>query len=222
MKVVILCGGMGARLREETEFRPKPMVKIGDNPILWHIMKLYSHYGFNDFILCLGYKGEVIKEYFYHYMLHNNDVTFKLGADRQMTVHENPHNENWTITLANTGETTLKGARIKKIEKFIDGDSFMVTYGDSISDINLKQLADYHQSHGKIATVTGVSPRSSFGQIVQNEGKVVNFIEKPKIDASMVNGGFFVFNRKIFDYLSLDENCDFEVGPLEKSPARAS
>jgi glucose-1-phosphate cytidylyltransferase len=216
MKVVILCGGMGARLREETEFRPKPMVEIGGKPILWHIMKHYAHYGFTDFVLCLGYKGAAIKEYFYHYILHTSDVTLKLGGtNREMVFHENKDAENWTVTLADTGEHTLKGARIKKIERYIDTDSFMLTYGDGISDVDLKKLADFHHSHGKIGTVTGVEPRSSFGQIVQEGDQVLDFIEKPKIERSMVNGGFFVFNRKLFDYLSDREDCDFEIGPLE-------
>jgi|TARA_B100000315_G_scaffold35368_1_gene30021 glucose-1-phosphate cytidylyltransferase len=144
MTVVILCGGMGARLREETEFRPKPMVKIGAKPILWHIMKHYAHYGFNKFVLCLGYKGEVIKEYFYHYMLHSNDVTVKLGKDRQITLHENSEAENWEVTLADTGDSALKGARIHKAKKYIEDDYFMVTYGDGVSNINIRQLIEFH------------------------------------------------------------------------------
>ncbi len=215
MKVVILCGGMGARLREETEFRPKPMVKIGTKPILWHIMKHYAHHGFNQFVLCLGYKGEVIKEYFYHYMLHNNDVTIKLGQDRQITIHENSQVEDWEITLVDTGENTLKGARIHKTQKYID-DDFMVTYGDGLSDINISSLVDFHKKHRKIGTVTGVSPRSSYGQIKQNDGKVHGFIEKPKIEEGIINGGFFVFQKKIFDYLNSNDDCDFEIGPLEQ------
>ena len=149
-------------------------------------------------------------------ILHTSDVTLKLGGtDREMVFHENKDAENWTVTLADTGEHTLKGARIKKIERYIDTDSFMLTYGDGISDVDLKKLADFHQSHGKIGTVTGVEPRSSFGQIVQEGGRVVDFIEKPKIERSRVNGGFFVFKRKLFDYLSDREDCDFEIGPLE-------
>ena len=197
MKVVILCGGIGTRLREETEFRPKPMVKIGTKPILWHIMKHYAHYGFNQFVLCLGYKGEAIKEYFYHYMLHNNDVTVKLGKDRQIMIHENSQVEDWEITLVDTGEQTLKGARIHKVQNYIDGD-FMVTYGDGISDIDIGSLVRFHKEHGKIATVTGVSPRSSYGQIKAEKGKVLGFIEKPKIEEGMINGGFFVFQQNFF------------------------
>jgi len=215
MKVVILCGGMGTRLREETEFRPKPMVKIGTKPILWHIMKHYACHGFNEFVLCLGYKGEVIKEYFYHYMLQNNDVTVKLGRDRQVEIHENSQVEDWKITLVDTGEKTLKGARIHKIRKYIDGD-FMLTYGDGVSDININTLVDFHKKHDKIGTITGVNPRSSYGQIKHKNGQVSDFIEKPKIEEGLINGGFFVFQTQIFDYLNSNENCDFEIGPLEK------
>ena len=215
MKVVILCGGMGTRMREETEFRPKPMVKIGTKPILWHIMKLYAHHGFNQFILCLGYKGEAIKEYFYHYMLHNNDVTIKLGKNRKVTIHENHEAEDWEITLVDTGENALKGARIHKIKDYIN-DDFMVTYGDGVSDIDIRSLVDYHKKHGKIATVTGVSPRSAFGQIHAENSRVVEFHEKPQIKEGIINGGFFVFNKKIFNYLNGDETCDLEMGALEQ------
>ena len=215
MKVVIMCGGMGTRLREETEFRPKPMIKIGPKPIIWHIMKHYARHGFNQFVLCLGYKGEVIKEYFYHYMLHSNDVTVKLGRDRKVTIHENNQVEDWEITMVDTGESALKGARIHKIQNYIDGD-FMVTYGDGISDINISDLVKFHQAHGKIGTVTGVSLRSSYGQIKSDNGKVLGFIEKPKIEEGMINGGFFVFQKNIFNYLNSNDDCDFEVGPLEQ------
>ena len=215
MKVVILCGGMGTRMREETEFRPKPMVKIGTKPILWHIMKLYAHHGFNQFILCLGYKGEIIKEYFYHYMLHNNNVTIKLGKNRKITIHENHEAEDWEITLVDTGENTLKGARIHKIMDYID-DDFMVTYGDGVSNIDIRNLVDYHKKHGRIATVTGVSPPSAFGQIHAKNSEVVEFHEKPQIKEGIINGGFFVFNRKIFNYLNGDETCDLEMGALEQ------
>jgi len=213
MKVVILCGGAGTRLREETEFRPKSMVKIGTKPILWHIMKHYAHYGFNQFVLCLGYKGEVIKEYFYHYMLHNNDVTVKLGQDRQITIHENNQVEDWEITMVDTGESTLKGARIHKIQRYID-DDFMVTYGDGVSDINISNLLDFHKKHGKVGTVTGVSPRSSYGQIKQEDGKVCAFIEKPKIEEGLINGGFFVLSPKVLDRITGDD-CTWENEPLK-------
>jgi glucose-1-phosphate cytidylyltransferase len=202
-------------MREETEFRPKPMVKIGTKPILWHIMKLYAHHGFNQFILCLGYKGEAIKEYFYHYMLHSNDVTVKLGKNRKITIHENHEAEDWEITLVDTGENTLKGARIHKIKDYID-DDFMVTYGDGVSNIDIRSLVDYHKKHGRIATVTGVSPPSAFGQIHVKNLEVVEFHEKPQIKEGIINGGFFVFNRKIFNYLNGDETCDLEMGALEQ------
>ena len=215
MKVVILCGGMGTRLREETEFRPKPMIQIGTKPILWHIMKHYAHYGFNQFVLCLGYKGEAIKEYFYHYTLHNNDVTVKLGKDRQIMIHENSQVEDWEITLVDTGQSALKGARISKVQKYID-DDFMLTYGDGVCDINISSLVDFHKKHGKIGTVTGVNPRSSYGQIKQDDGEVLGFIEKPKIEESIINGGFFVFQKKIFEHLSSNDDCDFEIGPLQQ------
>ena len=216
MKVVILCGGKGTRLREETEFRPKPMVKIGGKPILWHIMKTYSHFGYNEFILCLGYQGNVIKEYFYHYMLHNSDVTIKLGKNQQITMHDTSIEENWTITIVDTGENHLKGARVKKIEPYIEDDSFMVTYGDGVGDIDIKKLVDFHQSNGKIATVTGVSPPSAFGQILAEGSTVIEFNEKPQIKEGIINGGFLIFNRKIFDYLNEDETCDLEMGALEQ------
>ena len=216
MKVVILCGGKGTRLREETEFRPKPMVKIGGKPILWHIMKTYSHFGYNEFILCLGYQGNVIKEYFYHYMLHNSDVTIKLGKNQQITMHDTSIEENWTITIVDTGESHLKGARVKKIEPYIEDDSFMVTYGDGVGDIDIKKLVDFHQSNGKIATVTGVSPPSAFGQILAEDSTVIEFNEKPQIKEGIINGGFLIFNRKIFDYLNEDETCDLEMGALEQ------
>lgn len=195
MKVVIFCGGQGTRLREETEFRPKPMVMIGHKPVLWHIMKTYAHYGFKEFVLCLGYKGEMIKQYF----------------------NDNAGEENWSVTLADTGERAEKGARLKRIQKYIDGDTFMVTYGDGVADINIKELLAFHQTHGKIATVTGVRPRSAFGEIrFTKDGTVTQFIEKPQFSTETISGGFFVLNRKIFDCLSDEETCDFERGPIEK------
>ena len=216
MKVVILCGGKGTRLREETEFRPKPMVKIGGKPILWHIMKTYSHFGYNEFVLCLGYQGNVIKEYFYNYMLHNSDITVKLGKDQHVTMHNTSIEENWTITMVDTGEEHLKGARVKKIERYIEDDSFMVTYGDGIGNVNIKNLINFHRSNEKIATVTGVSPPSAFGQIHAQDSRVIEFSEKPQIKEGIINGGFLVFNRKIFDYLTEHETCDLEMGALEQ------
>jgi glucose-1-phosphate cytidylyltransferase len=217
IQTVVLCGGLGTRIREETEFRPKPMVKIGLYPILWHIMKIYSHYGYKDFILALGYKGEMIKDYFCHYELMNNDVTIELGRPEKMCIHSTHDEVGWRITLANTGENSLKGARLKRIEKHINSDIFMVTYGDGLSDIDINALLDFHQNHGKIATVTGINPSSRFGELKIDGDSVRSFYEKPeKSDQNFINGGFFVFNRKIFDYLSSDESCDLEYGILEK------
>lgn len=216
IKVVILCGGLGTRLREETEFRPKPMINIGTKPIIWHIMKLYAHYGFYDFILCLGYKGEVIKEYFYNYEILNNDFTVEFGKHKKINLHSNNTENNWKVTLTNTGTKALKGARLKKIEKYIDNEDFMMTYGDGVADINIKDLLAFHRRHGKLATVTGVYPDVRFGHLEHKGNRVQKFIEKPKKSSRFVNGGFFVFNKKIFNYLSADDNCDLEIGTLEK------
>ena len=216
MKVVILCGGMGTRIKEETEFKPKPMVMIGDRPILWHIMKIYAHHGYNDFILCLGYKGEIIKEYFYHYEIMANDFQVTLGRRNAIEIFHNHQEEDWKVTLANTGEKALKGARLKRIEKYIDSENMMLTYGDGVADIDIPRLVDFHLSHGKIATLTGVKPLSRFGELQVEGGKVTRFIEKPQSAGSMINGGFFVFNRKIFNYLEDRDDCDFEYGPLEE------
>ena len=200
MKVVIFCGGQGTRLREETEIRPKPMVTVGGKPILWHIMKIYDYYGFKEFVLCLGYKGEVIKEYF---NAKNPDVP-----------------KDWVVTPADTGEKAEKGARLKKIQKYITGDTFMVTYGDGVANVDIAKLLDFHASRGKLATMTGVHPRSSFGEVrFDKDGSVTQFIEKPQFSAETVNGGFFVLNTKIFDYLKDDDledkdKLDFEEGVL--------
>ncbi len=215
MKTVILCGGLGTRLKEETEFRPKPMVPIGNKPILWHIMKIYAHYGFNDFVLALGYKGEIIKEYFQHYELMNNDVTLELGKPENCLIHQNHGEVGWKVTLADTGQQALKGARLKKIEKYIDGDIFMMTYGDGVSDINIPELLEFHRSHGKMVTITGAIPVSQFGKLEIQEDNTVSFFEKPKSD-SYINGGFFVFDKTIFNYLSENDDCDLEYGTLEK------
>lgn len=216
MKVVILCGGLGTRLREETEFRPKPMIEIGGKPILWHIMKIYAHYGFTDFILCLGYKGEMIKQYFYNYEILNNDFTVELGDHKNIKVYTNHAEKGWRVTLADTGDKALKGARIKRIEKYIDGDEFMVTYGDGVADININNLLKFHRSHGKIATLTGVHPISRFGELTVKGNQVINFTEKPQSSVGLINGGFFVFNRQIFNYLEDRDDCDLEYGVLEK------
>lgn len=216
MKVVILCGGLGTRLREETEFRPKPMVEIGSKPILWHIMKIYAHYGFKEFILCLGYKGEMIKEYFYNYEVLNNDFTIELGDKKNIEICDNHTEKGWRVTLVDTGNKALKGARLKRIERYIDNDHFMVTYGDGIADIDIDALLKFHRSHGKLATVTGINPTSRFGELKTKGDQVESFSEKPETSSGLINGGFFVFNKGIFNYLSADDDCDFEIGPLEK------
>jgi len=218
-KVILLCGGLGTRLKEETEFKPKPMVEIGGKPILWHIMKIYAHYGFTDFVLCLGYKGEQIKEYFLNYEILNNDFTIRLGPEKKVTMHDASDEGDWTITLVNTGKNALKGARLKKIEEYVSEDIFMVTYGDGVGDVDIAKLVDFHNSHGKIATVTGVRPPSLFGELLVEEGKALSFSEKPQTSTGLINGGFFVFNRKLFNYLTTDDNCDLERGPLEKLAA---
>ncbi len=215
--VVLLCGGAGTRLREETQFMPKPMVAIGNRPTLWHIMKIYDHYGFKKFIICLGYKGEMIKEYFMHYKMMNNDITVKLGAKEEIEIHNGHSCDDWQITLSDTGTKALKGARIKRIEKYIDSEIFMVTYGDGVADINIQKLLEFHVSHGKIATVTGVRPKFlKFGELNIEEDRVTRFTEKPAYKGNYVNGGFFVFNRKLFDYLDDKDECELEADPLTR------
>lgn len=216
--VVLLCGGAGTRLREETEFKPKPMVAIGNRPIIWHIMKIYGQYGFRKFIFCLGYKGDMIKEYFFHFDMMNHDVSMQLGANSGIQIHNNHNNEdNWDITLCDTGDKALKGARLKRIEKYIDTDQFMVTYGDGVADINIEELLKFHRSHGKLATITGVRPRFlRFGELNIQQEQVIRYSEKPKYNGNYINGGFYVFNRNIFKYLEDRDDCDLEDGPLQQ------
>lgn len=214
MKTVILCGGLGTRLREETEFRPKPMIVVGDKPILWHIMRMYSTYGFKEFILCLGYKGEVIKNYFLEYDLLYSDFTLRLGT-KQITRHSVFHDESdWQVTLAETGLQTMTGGRIKRIEKYIDGESFMMTYGDGLANIDIHRLLKFHKEKGRIATVTAARPIARFGELAVNGDLAESFREKPQIESGWINGGFFVFQKKVFDYL--DEDCVLEKGPMER------
>jgi glucose-1-phosphate cytidylyltransferase len=215
MKVVILCGGLGTRLREETEFRPKPMVKIGTKPILWHIMMIYAHYGLKNFVLCLGYKGEIIKEYFYNYEIYNEDFSVHLGERKRIESLRQNQPPDWTVSLVDTGEQALKGARIKRIEPWIDGDEFMLTYGDGVANIDIPRLLEFHRKHGKIATVTGVRPPSLFGELQVRGNKVELFAEKPQTSSGLISGGFFVFSRRLFDLLTTDDSCDLERGPLE-------
>lgn len=216
MKLVILCGGLGTRLREETDFRPKPMVTIGNRPILWHIMKIYAHFGYTDFICALGYKGDMIKQYFFHYELLNNDITLELGKPQELCIHQCHDEIGWRITLADTSEKALKGSRLKQIEKYIDEDMFMVTYGDGLANVDINALVSFHKSHGRLATLTGINPASRFGELKIQGDQVAAFREKPSNSEGLINGGFFVFNRGVFDYLSTDKDCDLEVGPLEK------
>lgn len=216
MKVAILCGGLGTRMREETEFRPKPLVHVGGRPILWHIMKLYAHYGFRDFTLCLGYRGDMIKEYFLNYEAMNNDFTICLGKKARIEFNNDHQEQDFHVTLAETGADTMTGGRIKRIEPYIRGEErFMVTYGDGVSDVNICKLIDFHRSHGKLATVTIFRPASRFGILdIDSNHQVKNFIEKPKSDA-WASAGYFVFEREIFDYLDGDD-CTLEREPLER------
>ncbi|MDD5672589.1 MAG: glucose-1-phosphate cytidylyltransferase [Chitinivibrionales bacterium] len=216
MQVVILCGGLGTRLREETEFRPKPMVNIGPRPVLWHIMKRYAHFDHTEFILCLGYKGESIKEYFYHYEIMNNDFSLELGNAGKFILHNGHTEKGWNITLADTGEKALKGARIKRIQKYIHGDEFMLTYGDGVCDVDLEALLTFHRDHGKMITITGVNSASQFGEMRVQGNQVLTFREKPQTGDSFINGGYMVLKKEIFNYLIDDDGCDFEVGPLEQ------
>lgn len=215
MKVVILAGGMGTRISEESHLKPKPMIGIGEQPILWHIMKEYSHYGFNEFIICLGYKGYCIKEYFADYFLHTSDVTFNLSKN-EMKVHNN-YSEDWVVTLIDTGFNTMTGGRIKKIQKYIGEEPFLLTYGDGVSDVNISELVSFHKAHGKLATMTAINPGQRFGVLdLDSENNVKTFREKNNKDSNYINGGYMVLQPEIFDYI--DDNCDdiaFEKEPLE-------
>jgi glucose-1-phosphate cytidylyltransferase len=214
MKVVIFAGGFGTRLMEETEARPKPMVEIGGKPILWHILKMYEHYGFNEFIICLGYKATFIKEYFYNYYLHNSDVTIEL-ANNNIKVHYS-ESESFKVTLIDTGLYTNTAGRLKRIEKYTEGQTFMLTYGDGVADVNFNELIKFHKSHGRLATLTSVQIPGRFGNLdINPDGQVETFIEKPNGDGMWINGGFFVLEPGIFKYLSGDiDNIQFEKGPL--------
>ncbi len=219
MKVIILAGGQGTRLREETEFRPKPLVEVGGRPVLWHIMKLYAHYGFRDFVICLGYRGTMIKEYFLAYEAMNNDFTICLGEKHEISYHGAHEEQDYRVTLADTGIDTQTGGRVSRVQRHVDGDTFMVTYGDGVSDVNITELLRFHQAHGRLATVTTVPPISRFGLLeLDNQSRVVSFAEKPQIDGWM-SAGFFVFHRKVFDYLQMDVECVLERDPLERLAA---
>lgn len=213
MKVVILAGGFGTRISEESELRPKPMIEIGDKPLLWHIMKLYYQYNFNEFIICAGYKQHLIKEWFNNYRLFNNDITIDFSSNGDLTF-ETQNTENWKVTIVDTGLTTMTGGRIKRIQPYIKEESFMLTYGDGLSDINLNELLAFHQKQNKIATITGVKPNGRFGGLELSNDLVVSFREKSKQDVNWINGGFMVFEPQIFDYLTSDD-CILERMPLE-------
>ncbi|SDM88632.1 glucose-1-phosphate cytidylyltransferase [Daejeonella rubra] len=216
MEVVILCGGKGTRLSEETVSRPKPMVEIGGMPILWHIMKSYSDHGYKKFVLALGYKASFIKEYFYNLRISGSDFTLQMTPDHTPTFYNALPESDWEITFVDTGEDTLKGARVKKLESFIKSDKFSLTYGDGVSDVNIKELLKFHESTGKLATVTAVHPPSRFGELDLDGTKVTSFEEKPQMATGYINGGFFVFDKRIMTYLTEDEDCDLEFGALQK------
>ncbi len=213
MKVVILCGGKGTRLREETEYRPKPMVEIGGLPILWHIMKLYSHYGFKDFILCVGYKHQVIREFFLNYRFMNSDITISLATERSVLCH-NTHNEDWRVTLAHTGLETKKGGRIKMVKPYLEGQRFMLTYGDGVSDVDIKALIRHHEKEKALATFTGVHPISRFATVESDEsGKIIEWEEKKQLEG-YINAGFFVLEHGVLDYVEGD--VEFEEQPMKR------
>jgi glucose-1-phosphate cytidylyltransferase len=218
MKVIILAGGFGSRLGSITDVIPKPMIEIGGKPILWHIMKIYSYYGYKDFVICLGYKGNVIKDYFYNFAEHNCDFTVDLKNDK--VKYHNHCAEDWNVTLAETGLHTLKGGRIKRIAQYLDDDINMLTYGDGVANINIENLVDFHKAHNKMVTVTGVRPPSMFGEILQEKGRVLSFEEKPQTSKGYINGGFMIFNKEMLNHLSEEKNCDFEFNTLEKLAAQ--
>lgn len=213
MKVVILAGGLGTRISEESHLKPKPMIEIGGKPMLWHIMKEYSHYGFNEFIICCGYKQHVIKEYFADYYLHNSDITFDFSSENKMTIHNNVA-EPWKVTLIDTGLNTMTGGRIKRIQKYVGDEPFMLTYGDAVSDVNVKELYEFHKSHGKLATLTAIQIDQRFGVLDINQEQTIDaFREKLDVDGARINAGYMVLEPKVFDYIEGDTTV-FEKAPL--------
>lgn len=215
MKVVILCGGMGTRLREETEFRPKPMIEIGGHPILWHIMKTYGAHGFKDFVLCLGYKGEMIRQYFLQYRHLTADLSIDLSS-QEIEIHEENDCLDWRVTFVNTGLKAMTGARVKRIASYVEGMRFMLTYGDGVTNLDLHRLLEFHRAHGKIGTVTGVTPPSRYGELAISGDRVLTFAEKPARDEMEISGGYFVFEPAFLEYLDDDDGCVLEREPLER------
>lgn len=215
MKVVLLAGGFGTRISEESHLKPKPMIEIGDQPILWHIMKSYSHYGFNEFIICAGYKQHVIKEYFADYYLHRSDITFDFSNNNELIIHNNVA-EPWKVTVVDTGLNTMTGGRIKRIKRYLDDEPFMLTYGDGVCDLNIQDLVAFHKKHGKLATMTAIQPGGRFGTLEIDENNVIErFAEKRKEDGGWINGGYMVLDPKVIDYIEGDSTT-FEREPLEK------
>jgi len=215
MKVLILAGGLGSRLSEETTLKPKPMVEIGGRPILWHIMKIYSHFGFNDFVIMCGYKGYMIKEYFAHYFLHMADITVDMISNT--IINHITYAEPWKVTLVDTGLDTMTGGRIKKVKNYVGNEPFMLTYGDGVSDVNIDNLISYHKSHGKVITMTSVQPEGRYGSLVVNEEqRVLSFQEKPRGDGAWINAGFFVCQPEVFNYIPDGSQIVFEREPLER------
>lgn len=215
--VAILCGGKGTRLREETEFRPKPMITVGDRPIVWHIMKTYSHYGFTNFMLCLGYKGRMIREYFLNYDWNHSDVLLNLGTKEVKTLKNNNDEASWNLWMIDTGQDTMTGGRLKRIAPYLDQlstDLFLATYGDGVCDVNIAELLEFHHHHGKLATVTAVHPPSRFGELVIEDTSVTMFREKPQTSEAWINGGYFVLHRKVLDLID-DDSTVFEASPLK-------
>lgn len=211
MKAVILAGGFGTRISEESHLRPKPMIEIGGKPILWHIMKIYSHYGINDFVICLGYKGYMIKEYFANYFLHMSDVTFDMSSNQMHVHHKNA--EPWKVTLVNTGDSSMTGGRLRRVREYLDDEDFCFTYGDGVADIDIGKLVEFHRAHGKLATVTAIQPPGRYGALAMDGDAVLGFQEKPKGDGGWINGGFFVLSPKVLNYIDSDDTT-WEQEPL--------
>ncbi len=221
MKVVILCGGKGTRLREETEYRPKPMLPIGERPILWHIMKTYAAQGHKEFILCLGYKGDMIRDYFRNYLWHVCDVTMQLGHHPALTFHDHHEEEDWTVTLAETGENSLTATRLNRVRKHLGADEdFLLTYGDGVGNIDVNRAVTEHRQHGRVCTITAVHPPGRFGEIDLNpENRVLTFNEKPQVEVGFINGGYMVCSRRLFDYLPANQDVMLETGALRELAA---